>query len=494
MKRILVLLILISTTLLTAETIIDEGFNSISLPDEWSQEYEQGNNSWMTYQGGHNGNPSGPHSGTRNAYIFAESCTTKLITPMLNIGGSSSATLSFWYAHTVWAGHQDILNIYYKTEPTGNWIQIESYLNNITEWTQVNLNLPSESSSYFIAFEAVCDWGHGVVLDDVLIEGDPSPVGVVEGHVYNENSIPLAGAEVLIEDINMSTTSVPGGFYQIVAVPEGTHPFFASLEGYGFDMTSATIIAGETITLDFYLNEYIEIIVNGTVLTSISNEPVQGATVTLEGFADYQTQTAANGQFIIPGVYSENEYELSVTKPDFNPYYETITIEDENYNCGTINIYAPVEISGWVNTTAHPDSGLFNAQISLTGYATHNTTTDSLGYFLIENVYANEDYQIDISYPNHNPFSETLEITAYDVDMDTVTLISPVALYGHVVTNIDPNTGVEGAEIELAGYANHSTFSDSMGNFIINEIYANEDYQLTVSFTNHHIHTENISI
>ncbi len=494
MKKIFIVIFFICWGLLAADIVINESFNNTTLPAGWTQQYVTGNISWMTYTGGHNGNPSAPHSGARNAYIYADTCATKLITPMLNIGGSNSATLSFWHAQVVWMGGQDILRVYYKTEPSGNWILIQTYSNNLTAWTHETLNLSNESSSYYIAFEAVCGWGHGVVLDDVVIEGDPSPVGVVEGHVYNANGIPLTGAEVLIEDVNMSGLTAPGGFYQIVAVPQGPHPFFASLDGYGFDMTTATIIAGQTITVDFHLQEYIEIMVSGTVVTASGGTPVQGATITLEGFADYQAQTAANGQFIIPGVYSSNTYDLTITKPNHNPYYDTITIGTTNYNCGTISIFAPVDITGFVNTTATPGTGLSGANVTLTGYATHSVQTAANGQFLIENVYANENYDLVVSYPNHNPYEDFIEVDGEDIALGTLTLISPVSLSGHIVTNIDPGTGIEGANVVLTGYATHSTTSDDVGNFLIESIYANEIYQISISYTNHHVYTQFINI
>ncbi|MCF7912958.1 MAG: carboxypeptidase regulatory-like domain-containing protein [Candidatus Cloacimonetes bacterium] len=494
MKKILIAVILICGTFLAAEIVIDESFDSATMPAGWTQQNVAGNISWMPYAGGHNGNPAAPHTGARNAYIFGESCTTKLITPMLNIGGSTGGTLSFWHAQVSWSGSQDILRVYYKTEPDDDWSLIETFDTNLTNWTHETINLSSESSSYFIAFEAECGWGHGVVLDDVLIQGEPSPVGVVEGHVYNASGIPLTGAEVLIEDVGMSALTLPGGFYQIVAVPEGNHPFFASLDGYGFDMTSATIIAGQTVTVDFNLQEYTEVMVSGTIISELDGDPVQGATVTLEGFADYQAQTAANGQFLIPGVYSSNTYELSITKPNYNPYYDTITIEETNYNCGTIAVFEPITITGLVNTTAEPEVGLAGAQVTLEGYATHNVQTAANGQFLITGVYANEVYSIDITYDNHNPYSANVVVEGDNIDLGTLTLISPVNITGHVVTNLEPGTGVEGAAVQLTGYAPHNTSTDENGDFVIDGVYANEVYNISITFTNHHIHTEMISV
>ncbi|MCF7921042.1 MAG: carboxypeptidase regulatory-like domain-containing protein [Candidatus Cloacimonetes bacterium] len=494
MKKILFILFLVTLAFLNADIIINESFNNTTMPAGWTQVHEEGNVSWMTYAGGHNGNPAAPHSGTRNAYIFAETSTTKLVTPMLNIGGSTSGTLSFYYAHAAWAGSQDILRIYYKTEPDDDWNLIGTYANNITTWQYVSINLSGESSSYFIAFEAECHWGHGVVLDDVLIQGDPSPVGVVEGHVYSAAGIPLTGATVLIEDVSMSALSQPGGFYQILAVPQGTHSFFASLTGYGFDMTEALVESGVTTTIDFHLQEYVEVIVSGTVLSTDGGTPIQGALVELEGFADYEALTAANGQFIIPGVYSDNTYEVTISKPTFNPYNGEITLLQSNYNLGEISLIAPIDITGWVNTTATPGTGLSGATVVLSGYEVHTVQTAANGQFIIPAVYANENYTINVSYANHNPYQSVVNVDEDDIDLNTITLISPVSLTGHIVSTNNPEAGITGANVSLTGYATHSTVTDSLGDFFIEGIYANENYVINVTYPNHNTYHANVNI
>jgi len=485
MKNIFTIIFILFAVSLSAEIIIDESFDSATLPTGWTQDHEAGNVSWMASNGGHNGNPAAAHSGARNAYIFAETCTTKLVTPMLNIGGSNSATLSFWHAHVEWSGYQDILRIYYKTEPDDDWNLIDTYDYNQTTWEQETVTLMGESSSYFIAFEAECGWGHGVVLDDVVINGDPSPVGVVEGHVYDSSGIPLTGAEVLIEDINMSAITVNGGFYQILAVPQGNHPFFASLDGYGFDLTNATVNSGETTVVDFNLQQYVEIMFSGTVLSSEDGSPIQGAEVTLEGFVDYETLTASNGQFIIPGVYSDNTYELIITKPTFNPHSEMIEIAQVNYNTGEINLIAPIDITGWVNSTSDPETGLAGAEVELSGYEIHSVQTTADGQFLITDVFANEDYTILITYDNHNSYQEYLQIIESNIDLETITLIGPVMVSGYIYGSDNSVLGIPDAEVSLSGFANHSTTTDSTGFYAFTEVFANVEYLISVETENY---------
>ncbi|MDP8220717.1 MAG: carboxypeptidase regulatory-like domain-containing protein, partial [Candidatus Stygibacter frigidus] len=296
------------------------------------------------------------------------------------------------------------------------------------------------------------------------------------------------------EDVSMSALTVTNGSYQIDDVPQGNHPFFASLDGYGFDMTTATVIAGETVTVNFNLLEYVEVMISGTVISELDGEPVQGATINLEGFADYQAQTAATGQFIIPGVFSNNPYNLSITKPNYNPYYDTIIIEEENYDCDTMSIFGPITITGFVYTSADPDLGLAGALVTLEGYATHTTNTDANGQFSIPDVYANENYSIEITHPNYNSYMATVDVQGADIDLGALTLISPINITGHVVSNLDLETGLVNADIDLTGYAYYTTNSDSLGNFTIDSVYANEDYEISIDYPNHNIYTQNIDV
>lgn len=155
----------------------EEGFESGALPDGWTQEYVVGENDWEFQDGGYNGNPPNAYSGDYNAAFLHSTTgnTTKLITPPINIANAGEPTLSFWHAQVVWAGDQDELHVYYKTGEDEDWVLLESYTENVSEWTERVLELPEPSSTYYIAFEAVDGWGFGVCIDEVHVYDNVPP-------------------------------------------------------------------------------------------------------------------------------------------------------------------------------------------------------------------------------------------------------------------------------------------------------------------------------
>src|SRR4029077_17230844 len=98
------------------------------------------------------------HGGTINARHFGNGTgsVAKLISPALDLSSmppALGATLTFWYANQDWAGDQNQLRVYYKTSAAGAWTLIPGaiYTANVGVWTEVELPLPSSTSSdYYI--------------------------------------------------------------------------------------------------------------------------------------------------------------------------------------------------------------------------------------------------------------------------------------------------------------------------------------------------------
>lgn len=161
------------------ETFEDDSFTRPC----WLNEFENGSISWTYRAGAGNGGLiTGAHSGDKNANFSASSYAqyiTKLTSPQFDFAGMENVTLTFWYANQSWAGDLNELRVYYKNSINGTWTMIPGavYNTNVTEWTEVNLNLPesADKSEYFIAFEGLNNWGYGLVVDDVEIMADEAP-------------------------------------------------------------------------------------------------------------------------------------------------------------------------------------------------------------------------------------------------------------------------------------------------------------------------------
>ncbi len=150
-----------------------EDFEIGTLPSCWSYE----GTAWTYENGGHSGNPSSAHGGSYNALFYHSSSSpdvSKLITPAMDMSVLADAQLTFWHTQAVWSGDQDELRVYYKTSSGGSWNLLQTYTNNIQSWTQETIILPDLSSTYFIAFEATGQYGYGVAIDDIEINGTPA--------------------------------------------------------------------------------------------------------------------------------------------------------------------------------------------------------------------------------------------------------------------------------------------------------------------------------
>lgn len=156
--------------------ILSEGFEAETMPGNWSSEYISGSTDWNYQNGGQSSNPSSAHTGEYNArfYNSTRGEITQLITPELNLGAATPGTLEFWHTQKAWGSDQDELRVLYKNSAGGEWTELANYTSEVAEWTYEVIELPNPSTSYFVAFEGISDFGYGVCLDDVVVTGTPT--------------------------------------------------------------------------------------------------------------------------------------------------------------------------------------------------------------------------------------------------------------------------------------------------------------------------------
>ncbi|MDX9694645.1 MAG: hypothetical protein RBT49_02540, partial [Bacteroidales bacterium] len=163
--------------------VFSENFESVSIPNGWVQQKVVGTSlvPWTIQSGGHQGNPPAAFQGTRNAFFQYQSYngeTTKLISPPLNLIYPDTVLkpeLRFAHAQDIWfaSGNDwwDKLRVYYKRGLDSSWVLLQEYLTPINDWTTQSILLPdsSLSATYYIAFEGITGYGHGVCIDTVRI-------------------------------------------------------------------------------------------------------------------------------------------------------------------------------------------------------------------------------------------------------------------------------------------------------------------------------------
>jgi len=154
------------------------------MPEGWQQENVFGTWDWVLANGTSctelSRQPVAAASGSWNLSFFVNNTTgpiTKLISPMLDMGGGvSNAVLTFSHHMEEWKDDQDLLTVYYRISASNDWVVLQSYYGNTPDWTERTIPLPNLTSTYYIAFEGVANYGYGVCIDDVYVTGDlPDP-------------------------------------------------------------------------------------------------------------------------------------------------------------------------------------------------------------------------------------------------------------------------------------------------------------------------------
>jgi hypothetical protein len=143
-------------------------------------------------------------------------------------------------------------------------------------------------------------------------------VGVVTG-----GGAPLAGATVTAVEAGATTVTGPDGSYAL-GLAEGTHTIRVS--GFGFAPVERVVEvpAAGTVTLDVDLVPLPRGEVTGTV-TSVTGEPVAGATLTGTGPMGWTATTGPDGRYTA-GDLLEGGYEVTVTADGYLPAGATVTV------------------------------------------------------------------------------------------------------------------------------------------------------------------------
>ena len=149
----------------------------------WCDGFEEGLANWTSsvYSGAAewgygNTNYNGsvvPQNGSFMAGFFSGNYnfdTASIISPSMDLSGVSDPQLTFSHTQASWVGDQDVLRVFYRDGADGDWVQLAEYLNEVTSWAEVTLDLPSPSADYYIGFQATSGYGYGVTIDDVCVD------------------------------------------------------------------------------------------------------------------------------------------------------------------------------------------------------------------------------------------------------------------------------------------------------------------------------------
>lgn len=162
-------------------------------------------------------------------------------------------------------------------------------------------------------------------------------LGSVAGLVSNGDGNPVEGAEVRIDQLNITTLTDVSGTYSLPYVPAGEYSATAEMFGYSNANELLSVTFGNTTTLNFTMSELALISISGQV-TGIDNPGIgiENASIQLTGYANFSAISDASGNFTLSNVYSQNTYQISVMADGYATYSAPVNVAESNIDLGEI--------------------------------------------------------------------------------------------------------------------------------------------------------------
>ncbi|PKP50808.1 MAG: hypothetical protein CVT94_00080 [Bacteroidetes bacterium HGW-Bacteroidetes-11] len=236
-------------------------------------------------------------------------------------------------------------------------------------------------------------------------------LGSATGIVSNSEGMPIEGASVKVNPLNITTYTDASGAYELPFVPAGTYPATADKFAYSAVTESLGVTFGNTTTLDFIMSELALVSISGQV-TGIDNPGVgiENATISLTGYAPFSTTSDANGNFTIEGVYSLNTYQIHVAADGFATYSAPVAVAESDIDLGEIVLSEAMLIPYVV--LAAPTEETMNITWHQPAASAHHVMIFEDGVH--EQGWAGEIGE-EVWLGNHIPFDEPATVTGFDV-------------------------------------------------------------------------------
>jgi protocatechuate 3,4-dioxygenase beta subunit len=218
----------------------------------------------------------------------------------------------------------------------------------------------------------------------LLAQAGGPATGTIQGTVKDTNNQPIQGATVSVEGTSLQATTNSQGYYQITDVPAGNKTVTASKSGYNSQSKTVTVVAGQTTTVDFSLTP---VPTTGTIQGTVkdtNNQPIQGATVSVEG-TSLQATTNSQGYYQITDIPAGNKT-VTASKSGYNSQSKTVNVVAGQTTTVDFSL-TPVPTTGTIqgnvkDTNNQPIQG---ATVSVEGTSLQ-ATTNSQGYYQITDV------------------------------------------------------------------------------------------------------------
>ena len=444
----------------------NEGFeNSGALPEGWSQERVTKAIPWSA-------NASSPHGGGYSARLawdgerikdYSEH-KTKMVTPMINFGGSSTnALLTFWHKMGLYKTYQDELRVYYKTSATGTWTLLQAYTTSVAAWTQQTVALPNANSSYYIGFEGNAKNGDFVYIDDVQVTGTVTSGGKSSQTI---TGFTTPASALTTNTFALSATATPSGLPVSYAVISGV----GSLAGSTLSFTGAgsvQVVASQAGNASYDAAPSITNTI--TVTKATAQVSLTAATLTQTNNGSQRFVTAST---VPAGLLTNITYNGSTTAPTAAGNYAVVGSVDasvamyQGSASGTLVVQSAGVQTYYVATNGNDTAnGISWATAKKTIQAAVDLTAAGDTVLVSNGVYAT-GLRLTPNFSSSNRVVITTAIKVRSVNGPAVTLISGAT---HSLTESNGTAAVRciylGANAVLSGFTLTNGHTTTVGNY-----------------------------
>lgn len=180
---------------------------------------------------------------------------------------------------------------------------------------------------------------------------DMSEMGSISGTVTNADATPLQGVKVEVVGTSLYQITNASGKYTFPTLAAGNYKLRATLLGYGNKENTVVLTTGNAMeNIDFTMEEFTKITLNGTVKRADNASPIENASISLIGYQNYETATDATGTFSIDEVYANYTYMMTVAAEGFVTYVDTLKVQTTDINRNIVLHETPLPVQALTAT------------------------------------------------------------------------------------------------------------------------------------------------
>ena len=206
----------------------------------------------------------------------------------------------------------------------------------------LNTNYPGSSRTLSIATDQVPaitpenpnPYGWNVTLSDMAPDITFfmrfEDAGSVSGTVSDTTKDDVVeNVKVAVQGSDLYAMSDAQGRYSLPYLKAGNYTLTASKFAYKDTTFHVTVPTGQALVADLVLTPEKTLVLSGYVRRADDGNPIEGASVSLDGISTYTASTDADGHYEMEGIYLDEQWTFRVTSPGFIAYDTMFAMGDD---------------------------------------------------------------------------------------------------------------------------------------------------------------------